>query len=106
MQISAAKPCILLTQASDLLSGMYLLQAQLLQLTSSPRASVNTAAILMRASSAGPPTSTGAMSSPAGTGPPHTPLSLRGGLSPIGQELLRTLSPSSEALQVPSQYLI
>ena len=80
---------------------MYLLQAQLLQLTSSPRASVNTAAILMRASSAGAPTSTGAMSSPAGTGPPHTPLSLRGGLSPIGQELLRTLSPSSEALQVP-----
>ena len=41
------------------------------------------------------------MSSPAGTGPPHTPLGLRGGLSPIGQELLRTLSPTSEALQVP-----
>ena len=62
---------------------------------------MNTAAILMRASSAGAPISTGAMSSPAGTGPPHTPLSLRGGLSPIGQEMLRTLSPTSEALQVP-----
>ena len=101
MHMSAARPCIFLTQASDLISGMYLLQAQLLQLTSSPRASVNTAAILMRASSAGAPTSTGAVSSPAGTGPPHTPLSLRGGLSPISQELLRTFSPTSEAVQVP-----
>jgi len=54
----------------------------------------------MRASSAGPPTSTGTMTPPAGSGPPHTPISLRGGLSPIGQELLRQLSPTSEAMQV------
>lgn len=75
-------------------------QAQLLQLTSSPRSSANTAAILLRASSAGAPGSTGAMSPPAGAGPPHTPLNLRGGLSSIGEGLLRTLSPTSESLQV------
>lgn len=65
-------------------------------------ASANTAAILLRASSAGAPGSAGAMSPPAGSGPPHTPLSLRRGLSPIGQDLLRTLSPTSDALQVHS----
>ncbi|CAL5229689.1 g13058 [Coccomyxa viridis] len=93
------------TDHIELRQQMSATQAQLLQLSPSPRAPVNSAALLssplVRASSAGNPSSTGALSpSPAAvSGAPHTPLNMRRGLSPIGHELLRTLSPTSEALQ-------